>query len=183
MIYTFDIGLLIRRYVPVWFRHATNLEFAFVLCSWLGRIHNEFLVWRTNVILAEYRYNGLVHSLERLLNDTYDTGLRRIYITVEDQVPVYYHLGDGGAPVVHFAGEGMLTGYYHLADGAVAQLYTHEFLVHIPVEIPFDPDQVFAALDTYRYAGRRPAIRAFDVSNTTVALFTYPGNDAIANYP
>jgi hypothetical protein len=182
MIYTFDIALLIRRYVSPKFRHPENLQAAYVLCSWMNRIQQEFMNWRTFRILEEYRFNGLVHSLERLLNNYYDPAQDRIYITVVDQVPVYYHLGDGQAPIVHYAGEGVLSGYYHLDDGAVSELYTHEFIVHIPMDITIVPKAIFSQLDLYRYAGRRPAIRVFDPSDVTVAFFTYPSNDPVANY-
>jgi hypothetical protein len=183
MLYTLNILLIIRRYVPTWFRHAPNMAYAFVLCSWVNRIHNKFLEWRTSEILAEYKYNGLLHSLERMLNDRYDGVQRRIYITVTPQVPVYYHLGDGQPAHVHYATEGMLTGYYHLDDGAVAELYEHEFMVHVPGGLGFDPNLMFADLDLYRYAGRRPALRLFGIGDTTIDIITYPGNQPVANHP
>lgn len=182
MLYTFNIPLLIRRYVPVWFRHVPNLAFAYVLCSWLARIHYDFLEWRTGRILAEYRYNGLLHSLERMLNDRFDTVARRIYITVLNQLPVYYHLGDSAPAITGHLSEGMLSGYYHLADGAVPEVYTHEFLVHVDVSIPFTADEMFRLLDIYRYAGRRPAIQTYGFTGD-IDLILYPNNSPVLNYP
>lgn len=182
MIYTFNIPLLIRRFVPLWFRHAPNLAFAYVLCSWMARIHLDFLAWRTNAILAEYRYNGLIHSLERMLNDRFDPVDRRIYITVVNQLPVYYHVGDGAPAVVSYLSEGMLSGYYHLDDGAIPSVYTHEFTVHVDTTITFSADEMFRLLDLYRYAGRRPAIQTYN-SGGDVDLTIYPDNAVILNYP
>lgn len=176
MIYTFNIPTIIRRYVPTWFRHTPNLQWAYVLCCWLEHIQSDFEGWRERQIIGQYRYNGLIHSLEMMLNDGWDNITRRIYITVADQAPAYYHLGDGAPPIVQYATEGELTGYYHLADGAIAEVYEYEFLVHWPVSLSFDPESVFAKLDLYRYAGRRPAIRLFGPGDVTIEIITYPGN-------
>ncbi len=182
MIYTFDIPALIRRYVPVWFRHAVNLQFAYVLASWLSRIHTDFLSWRQLTILPEYRYNGLVHSLERMLNDRYDIIQRRIFIKVAFQEPVLYHIADGQPAVASHFGEGQLTGYYHLDDGALVEPYLFEFMIHVPADVPFTADQMFADVDVYRYAGRRPAIRVVAPGGVTVAIIYYQSEPA-ANQP
>lgn len=182
MLYTFDLGKIIRRYSPVWFRWPVNMSLSLVLLSWLSRIHQDFLAWRTDTIIAEYRFNGLIHSLERLLNERFDALSQRIYITVVDQYPVLYHAEDGQLATTAMAEAGQLTGYYHLPDGAVAQPYLYEFLVHVPADITFTPTVMFDLLDIYRFAGRRPAIRRFypDDSDAEVILYTglfFPANE------
>lgn len=183
MIYDFDIAKLIRRYVPVALRHPINLQWAYVLCSWLARIHSEFLAWRQDTIIAEYRYNGLIHSLEWMLNDRFDTLDRRIYITVVDQIPVYYHQDQADPTAAVLMDEGQMSGYYHLDQGAAVANYDYEFLVHVPVSLSFDDELMFQLLDLYRYAGRRPAIRLFDALDQTVDIILYPGLELPANAP
>lgn len=174
MMYDFDIRLIIRRFVPVWFRRPRNLAFAYALASWCQSMHQRFVAWREDDILAGYKYNGLLHSLERMLNDRYDATSRRIYITVTPQVPVAFHVTEGDPAVVSYVGEGSLTGYYHLDEEQVTELYRHEFLVNIPVALgSINPRQLFDRLDIYRYAGRRPAIRFFDADDATVSIVYY----------
>lgn len=183
MLYDYDLVKIIRRFSPIWFRWPVNIAWARVLLSWLGRIHNDFLLWRTNTIIEEYRFNGLIHSLERLLNERYDSTLNRIYITVVDQYPVLYHAADGTPATTSMAVEGQLMGYYHLPDGAVPQLYVYEFLVHVPADLTFVPKVMFDLLDIYRYAGRRPAIRRYLPDDTEVEIILYTGLFAPANQP
>lgn len=173
MFYDLNIPLLIFRYSPGWFRQVPNLPFAYALASWLERIQADFLTWREGAIIAEYRYNGLLHSLERLLNDRYDPIDRRIYIDVVEQTPGYWFLEDGQPAIVSFLEAGELTGYTFLEDGAIPEVYTHEFTVSVPAVVPFNPSQMFDLLDIYRYAGRRPGIRVFDVDDSTLATFLY----------
>lgn len=183
MIYDFDIAKIIRRYVPVAFRHSVNLQWAYVLCSWMARIHDEFLVWRQDTIIAEYRFNGLIHSLEWLLNDRFDALDRRIFITVVDQTPVYYHQDQADPTVVVYMDDGQMSGYYHIDQAMAASNYDYEFLVHVPTSLTLDHERMFQLLDLYRYAGRRPAIRLFDALDQTVALILYSGLGPSANAP
>lgn len=181
MLYTFTLPKLIRRFSPTWFRWPRNLAWSYAFLSWLKHIHDNFLAWRTDTILAEYRFNGLVHSLERMLNERFDSVDQRIYITVIDQFPVLYHAGDGELATTAMAEVGELTGYYHLPDGAVAQLYLYEFLVNVPSDITFTPQVMFELLDIYRYAGRRPAIRRFLPGDIEVEIILYTGLFFAAN--
>jgi hypothetical protein len=139
--------------------------------------------WRTDTIIAEYRFNGLIHSLERALNERFDATLQRIYITVVDQYPMLFHAADGELATTAMAVEGELTGYYHLPDGVVTAPYLYEFLVHVPADITFAPQEMFDLLDLYRYAGRRPAIRRFSPPDVEVEIILYPGLAFVANEP
>lgn len=184
MTYDLNIPELIRRFVPVWFRKTRNLQWAYAMASWCESMHQRFVLWRETVILPEYKYNGLVHSLEWMMNDMYDAVDRRIYITVTPQVPVYYHLTEGDPSVVSHVQEGDLNGYYHLDETDTAEVYRHEFVVNIPVELAaLNTQEVFDRLDIYRYAGRRPAIRFFDPSETTVQMVYYNALSPLFNQP
>lgn len=183
MIYTFNIPTLVKRYLAPELRMPRILALGRVLLSWLRVIHLQFLAWRTDEVLAQYRFNGLIHSLEWMLNDRFDAIERRIYITVVDQVPTYYHLSQGDPPAVAYSTEGMMTGYYHLDQDAVTDPYLYEFLVHVPADVVFNTTVMFALLDLYRYAGRRPAIRQFGPGDSTVSITLYPGITPPANSP
>lgn len=182
MTYDLDIPLIIRRFAPTWFRKPRNLAWAYALSSWCVSIQQRFIAWRM-AVLAGYQYNGLTHSLEWLCNDVYDPVDRRIYITVTPQVPVYHHLSEGDPHVVTHTQEGELNGYYHLDETAVAEVYRHEFVVHIPVSLAaINTQDLFDRLDLYRFAGRRPAIRFFDTSDNTVAMVYYNALSPLFNH-
>lgn len=175
-IYDWNMRKLIRRYLPVKLRWPENVAWGFALNKYLVQIMALFQGVKQS-IAAEYAFNGLVHSLERLLNNTYDTTLRRIYISVPDQLPVLYFQDPEEPPVVYLQDEGVETGYFFLDVEEInaAGQYRYEFLVNIPATLSIDPDGVFAILETYRYAGRRPAVRFFDASNNTVNISYLPG--------
>lgn len=175
MVYTFDIRLLVTRYVPRWFRHVENIAFGYALLKPLELIHGLFLTHR-DTVNATYRYNGLKHSLENLLNDTYDAVLRRIYITVSPQVPVL-HCTDEAEPVAAWCqDEEELSGFW-CTDEAEGAVYLHEFSINVPVSLVVNYDELFALVDIYRYAGRRPNILLRDNLLTIVGNILHP--DAI----
>lgn len=183
MIYDFDIRSIVRRFVPVWFRRPVNLQFAYALVSYCEVLQVRFLAWRGGTILPQFHYNGMLHSMEWMLNDFFDSVERRIYITVADQVPVMYHLDQSDAPVVRHQEEGSLSGYYHLDESTVVEPYRYEFLVNVPVALSgVRPRSLFATLDLWRWAGRRPAIRYFDESDNTVSV-AYYGAELPFNHP
>jgi hypothetical protein len=124
------------------------------------------------IIAFDYRYNGLVHSLEWACNDRFDPVQRRIYITVPEQLPVLYYQDAAEPPVAYLDDPGGYAAYYCLDEDELntASQYTYEFLVNVPVSIAFQNAQMFTLLDLYRYAGRRPAIRRFDVDENTISI-------------
>lgn len=181
MLYTLDITAIAKRVVPGWFRREPNLAFIRVLTRGLAVLQDDFASFR-DVVRDQYRYNGLVHSLERMLNDHFDAIERRIYITVENQVPGYYHVEDGGPAFVHHLPLGTLSGYYHLNLSSFPTNYLYEFLVHVPASLTFQPVALFNLLDLYRFAGRRPAIVRENNDGDTVQLILHPMHNPPANW-
>jgi hypothetical protein len=159
MLYDIDLPKIIRRYVPVWFRWPTNLQMGYVLLSRLGVIHLDFLAKRDEVI-AEYRYNGLKHSLEAAMNDHFDPVLRRIFITIDDQLAALYYQEPFEPPVEYFQDEGGMAAYHYLDESQlnVVIQYDHEFIIWVPIALSADENNILALVEVYRYAGRRPKI-------------------------
>lgn len=157
MLYDFDIAAIAQRNVPRWFRHAKNAAFIRVIARGLAWIHTEFLAWRQDTIIDQYRFNGLVHSLEWVLNDRFDAVARRIKLQINDEVPFYY-LQDNDGQMVFALEDGMLANYYCLEEtmGTVAPVA--EFFILVPTDIALNTDELFDLVDLYRFAGRRPRI-------------------------
>lgn len=177
--YNFDLRKLLRRYSPIWFRWAENQSMAYALCWWLWRIDAHFFIPLRQRVALEYRYNGLVHSLEWMLNDRFDPALRRIYINTLAQLPYLYYRSLGEPPQSYYANAGNPTGFYHfdLSEFTLTPPYRYEFRINVPDALGITPKAVFEAVDTYRYAGCRPAVRSFDtiygVPDTTTGMWYY----------
>ena len=164
MFYTWHSDRLIRRFVPWWFRRgAVNMALARVAVGGVRRIQ-QLLAPVQEQLTAEYGYNGLKHSLERLLNDRWDAVERRIYITIPDQTPSLY-CQDIEEPGTAWYDDVEELSAYHFQDIEEGGIYDHEFVVHIPAVVEFLPAEVFALLEVYRYAGRRPKINVVSVDD------------------
>lgn len=172
MLYDFDIRKLVRRYFPTWFRWEENVSFGYALCSYLGIIHDKLMDER-QAALDQYKFNGLKHSLEWLLNDAYDPLNRRIYITVDEQQPVMYCQNEDEAAIDHCSNEEELSPHWCLNENEGIN-YLHEFVINIPSNITFNAVTIFEMVDLYRYAGRRPAIRTYGTFNVTINYVLYP---------
>ncbi len=160
MFYTWHSDRLIRRFVPGWFRRwSVNMALARVAVGGVRRVQQQLAPLQEE-LRAEYRYNGLKHSLAKLLNDRLDAVQRRIYITIPDQTPSLY-CQDIEEPSSAWYDDLEELSAYHQQDIDEGGIYDHEFVVHIPAAISFQPAVVFALLDLYRYAGRRPKITTF----------------------
>jgi hypothetical protein len=137
------------------------------------------LAHEAEAINHQYKFNGLKHSLEWMLNDTYDALQRRIYITPLAKPPVYFWLDEAEQPVV-FWGDEADTPVGNWLDeenfNAVAQT-TYEFTIYIPFDVVFIPAEVFEKVSVYRFAGLRPRIMVLDEFQFPVE--THPDNYTI----
>ncbi len=70
---------IVKENLPVFFHTLFRLNWIKALIKPFKQIHQEFLIIREDYIL-KVAYNGQTLYLEKLLNDTFDNTLRRIYI-------------------------------------------------------------------------------------------------------
>jgi len=169
MLYDYDIRKILRRYSPVWFRWPANLSFAYSLCRRLVTLDVWFGSLRDDVA-KEWRYNGLMHSLEWALNDKFDNVLRRIEVRVFAH-PMYIYYSSVEQPSFQqFAAAGDPYNYNFLSaeqlSGALA--YRSEFEIRVPDTIGVSAKALFDFADLYRLAGSRPQITWIGF------LFSYP---------
>lgn len=169
MLYLFDLRKILRRYSPTWFRWPENQSFAYALCSRLALFDVWFGGLRADVA-GEWQYNGLMHSLERALNDRFDNVLRRIKVVDYPQVPYLFCRDAADLPEVRIGDAGEPSPYYTMdaqqLSGAVA--YRSEFEIRVPDTLGVSGKAIFDLVDLYRLAGRRPQITWVNI------LFSYP---------
>lgn len=120
-------------------------------------VHNVFLKYR-KAKLYQLMITPQVCYLERLLNDRYDSELRRIkiddgifhlpiYIYQEDEIkPVYLFTEDENKPV------------YLYTDGEAGEVLD-DFVVLVPVDIIFDMNEMKSLLNIYKLAGTKYTIQ------------------------
>lgn len=177
MLFDFDIPKIIERSLLVHLRRTRFMAFIRACCAPVQTVHTELMIVRADII-AQYQYNGLKHSLEAMLNDNYDPVDRRIYITVPGQYEQLWYQETGEQALAFFEETDAVSGFIWMTVPQLVsvQWYAYEFMINIPVLIPIIPAQVFSLVDTYRYAGKRPAIRTFGAFNTTFDIYLYPTN-------
>lgn len=159
MLYDFDLRKILRRYSPTWFRWPVNQSLAYALSARLATLSAHFGAVREDVA-REWQYNGLLHSLEWVLNDRFDPVQRRIWLVHPDHPDYTFFGSEEEAPTDFFEDEADPLAHYFFdeADLANAVVFPYEFDINVPEVLGVLPVAVFAVVDTYRFAGRRPRV-------------------------
>ena len=148
--FNIDFNRLILWLIPAFLRRAKLYAWLQTLCSPVVNIYDEFIKER-DANLYKLSHNSQVFSLEKVMNDKFDSQERRIYISdgftkdriyihrrIEDK-PVYLH------PIyLHNRGD--------YADTGV------DFIVWIPWAVFMSPQNLVEAkalIDFYKLAGKR----------------------------
>jgi hypothetical protein len=157
--YNIDYTKLIRRMLPKVTRLPKWMAWIYALTKPLRSIDEDFEELRDE-ITAQYGYNGLKHSLEKLLNDRWDPVERDIYIEVVQKLPVLFIKDDGEQPDAYLKDDVQIADYFTWdADDVNNTLQVdYEFKIVIPVSVSFIPEEVIDAVNLYRFAGLRPRI-------------------------
>jgi len=140
------------------------VAWVYVLLKPLRTISDWFDELRA-AIIVEYRYNGLLHSLENLLNDNYDPIDRQIHIITVNKLPIWFYQDESEQPTWYWKNEADTPDWYWLdeADFNGIEQTNYEFTIRIPVEISFIPEEILELVEIYRFAGLRPRIVTFGI--------------------
>jgi hypothetical protein len=95
--YNFDIYKLLQQYLPIALRKTKILQFLYALFAPIVTLKDLFLAFITRA-RREVIQNGQVIRLENLLNDLFDSDLRRIRIT--DTSGAYFILSDENLTII-----------------------------------------------------------------------------------
>lgn len=143
--YDIDWRKLTMWLTPYDWRRPEDLALANAYTFTINRTHTDFVYFRNNV---KYRLGitPQVVYLEKLLNDRFDIVLRRIRIVKgiayaavplfmkEELKPVKMSLKSEALPVVFYRKE-------------ETEMFTVDFIVKIPILVPFDEKELRAYLD------------------------------------
>lgn len=157
-IYRYDLSKLVRRLTPPRWRNAFNLNWYEALLSGIGHSQDRFNTFKDHA-LVELSYNGQTMYLEKMLNDRFDSALRRIVIQHEEDISVFWYLeGEGqverylykesetGETATYLFNEGENTS--GLPDGI-------DFRVKAPLELSLLQVRMRSEINKYKLAGKQ----------------------------
>jgi hypothetical protein len=155
-IYNIDFRELANLLTPPFLRKLKFIDFLEALLKPLEEVNFDFKIFR-NKAIYKVTHNGQTVYLQAVLNDSYDNGLRRIYI---DDVPIYdplYIYPEANEKPVYI-------GKPYLYTAAEALNFSgFDFLVFVPVEYkPFEEKeleifltQIRSLINYYKLASKR----------------------------
>lgn len=133
-------------------RRQRMLALAKALTSPINDIHTRFGFYRVNV-LYRLGITPQVCHLERALNDRYDVMDRRIYISdgVEmDALPLF--LKAESKPVKLYKKSEAI--HQVLYTKSETSIFSADFIVNIPITVPFDIAELIAFVNSYKLASK-----------------------------
>lgn len=154
-IFSFDKSKLIKRLTPPRWRTQFNLSWYETLLTGIDYSMDNFTTTRdsANRLLS---YNGQTIYLELMLNDFFDSSLRRIKIEHEESEAVYLYLESESQPLfsLYMESETGGTVQYLYTEGEISsQILDFDFKVIAPISLSGSTNQIRANIDKYRLAG------------------------------
>jgi hypothetical protein len=152
-LFNVNFKILINTYLKGRWRNSVMLAWLGVLVSPVVYVYGLFIAYMA-VVLYELSINGQVCLMEKALNDTFDTVLRRIYIAdpIYDD-PIWLYLDDEEKPVWLYLDSEDKPLWLYLdsevyADGGV------QFVVYVPAGLVYDTNRMKALINKYRLVSK-----------------------------
>lgn len=166
----FDINIFdfVRRNITSALRFPVIMAFVRSLLAALKPIDTWLADVRAD-IAEQYRWNGTIHSIEKLLNDRYDPIHRRIYLKLEVKKPIWFWKDEFEQPDWFWKDEGDLMDWDWLDEETFNEqtAVPYEFKVYVHATISFVPAELAALVDLYRWAGYRFIIVTYGIGGET----------------
>ena len=157
-VYDIDFDKVVQLETPTRLRKSVRLAWLRVLVWCVKFLYNLFVVFRTDRV---YRmaHNSQVCYMEAVLNDAFDSDLRRIYIEDPEYVdPVYVYLPDEELPVWLATDIELPVIDYEapvpLYVDSEISVSSPQFIVYYPADLTIDLDRMRALINKYRLASK-----------------------------
>lgn len=155
---------IVKDLIPVKIRGQVLVESIKAMLQPLQIVNNQFAALGKK-IRYDLSFTGQVIYLEHLLNDVFDSTLRRIYITDSNTVQigdffVFYQNENQPSDYVYYEGEGVDTPYLQFESETVSNV---DFIVFVPIALfNIQTEATLKALiNKYKIAGKRYKIETF----------------------
>lgn len=162
--YNINFASLARALLPSVMRTAVKMASILrAIVKPLQTLNNRFNLLRTQ---TDYQvlFDSRVIYMEKLLNDFFDTSLRRIYIGDGSLIPrpeFIYNVVENRPPVfIYNEAEAQPPVYLRNRAESISAI---DFIVYVPLAIltPENAQQIRAWVNRYRLAGKRFSIQGF----------------------
>lgn len=151
--YDIDYNKVVLERIPEEVQELEHNTWLQRLVSPLVYIYNQLLLFRATV-LYKLSITPQVFSIEKMLNDRYDSALKRI--TIIDGVQLdqkYMYLRAEGKPIyIYRKSEGKPKKYFYLRGETSEESF--DFIVNVPSAIAFDKNEMKSLINSYKLAGK-----------------------------
>lgn len=158
-IYIVNFKKLVTQRLPVDLRQQKVMAFFLAFVSPIVTIYNALILFRTNM-LYKLLINSQVVYLEKLLNDRYDTTLRRIHILdgKEYAASFLFTKAESKPMVIYRKSEDRPKFLYTRGE---AGQYTFDFVVFVPVSVTYDTNEMTSLVASNKLASKLFTIQTF----------------------
>ena len=152
--YIIDYGKLVTERIPADMYSNQMRAWLMQLIGQVVALYNSFVLFR-NSVLYKIAITPQVCYLEKMLNDRYDSSLRRI--TIIDGLeynPLFIYLDLENKPVYFFLKSETAKPKVYLYTAGEAGQFTFDFIVVVPVAVSFNLNEMIALLQQYKLASK-----------------------------
>ena len=159
-IFNIDLNILSNWIVPKRLRKLRTMAFVRLIVSPFVFIYQDFTRFR-KATLYDLMITPQVCYLEAMLNDRFDYTLRRIYIADGIEYPPLYLYTDAELQQVDLYTDAENQPKYLFTDGEVDGSVLDDFIVEVPVTIPFNEPTMRSMVQRKRLPGMKFKIQTF----------------------
>lgn len=159
-IFSIDLNLLAAWLVPKRIRKTRTMAFLRLLVSSFIFIYQDFVRFRS-ATLYDLMITPQVCYLETMLNDRWDSTLRRIYITDGAEYPALYLYQDAELQEIDLYRDQESQPKYLFTDGEVDGSVLDDFIVMVPVTVLFSAATMRSLVLLKRLPGMKFKIQTF----------------------
>jgi hypothetical protein len=163
--YSWDLTRFVTYMLPSFLRKTKQISWLKALLAPMDRLNSELVTFATDTRYA-LNFTGQVISLERLLNDTFDNSLRRIYISDGNRQEKFVALTGSNNPptpeqVIFRSEASSFTGENFAVYSQSDSNQVYDFQVNVPTGLSYNAGQLNALMNKYKKAGKKYNIATF----------------------
>lgn len=152
--YDIDYTKLVTERVPQELQVPEHVNWVYRLVSPIVYVYNQLNLFRAS-LLYKISITPQVCYLEKMLNDRYDSLLKRI--TIIDGVQydqAYLFTRPEAKPIFIYRKSELKPPKFFYLRGETSNLESFDFVVNVPVAVSFDVNEMKSLLNAYKLAGR-----------------------------
>jgi hypothetical protein len=157
--YNINYTKLVTERIPHELRFDELLALMLIFVSPVVFLYNLFINYR-NFILYKIKITPQVCYMEKMLNDSYDASLRRIYLTDGlTQQAIFIYTEPENKPVYVYTETEALPLYNYLEGETTGAGF--DFVVNVPLAVGFQLSEMTARVNEFKLAGKTFKIQTF----------------------